>query len=427
MKILLITISARGHAIAEAMKRSPQDPQIIHVCPSRNPGIRKHVEEQFVVDSLMDFDAIVGIAKKIRPDFAFVAPDDPIGGGLADVLENIGIQSVAPMKDLARIESSKSFARELLREHGIDASPAFRVFRKGEGDGEKGIREYIERELGGEYVVKYDGLLGGKGVKVSGEHLDSVEEGAAYAMECLQRADRVVIEEKLRGHEFSLMSFVSREKVVSMPAVKDHKRAFEGDTGPNTGGMGSFSDTNHLLPFLEQKDYDRAHEINVATAKALGGFRGILYGGFIVTDHGVKLIEYNARFGDPEALNVLPLLSSDFAAICVAMISGELNKNIIQFDRKATVCLYVTPDCYPESKERKGEVVQFPSEIPSNARIYFGDVSEDDQGTLHLGGSRTAGIVGIGNSIEDARQTALSLCKKVKGPIRFRSDIGSIH
>ena len=415
MRILLITVSARGHAIAEALKRSPQNPELIHVCPSRNPGIKKIADEQYVVNSLMEFDPILDIAKKVKPDFAVVAPDDPIGAGLVDALDEIGIKSMAPKQSLARIESSKGFTRALLAEKGIDANPKFKVFRNpepGTRNPEPGFRKYIEDDLGGEYVVKFDGLAGGKGVKVSGEHLESVDEGVEFAQECLSKSDQVVIEEKLVGCEFSLMSFASGETVVSMPAVQDHKRAFEGDTGPNTGGMGTYSDSNHSLPFLTQGDIDQAHEFNELTAKALSEscgepFKGILYGGFIVTKRGVKLIEYNARFGDPEALNVLPLLSSDFVSICQAVISGDLNKNLVQFENKATVCLYITPDCYPTSKDRKGEVVTFPSEIPENARIYFGDISEDDDGTLRLGGSRTAGIVGIGDTIEEAQKVAL--------------------
>ena len=422
------------------MKRSPQNPEIIHVCPSRNPGILALATEQIIVDSLMNFPAILDIAKRVKPDFAFIAPDDPIGGGLADEFEKIGIPSVAPKKALARIEASKGFTRELWSKYGIDAAPRFRVFRNEgaaspsaslrTGSQREAISKYIEEELGGNYVVKYDGLLGGKGVKVSGEHLSSIDEGVSYALECLEKSEQVVIEEKLIGCEFSLMSFVSGTKVVSMPAVQDHKRAFEGDTGPNTGGMGTYSDANHSLPFLQKKDLDDAHALNVRTAEALlkecgEPFKGILYGGFIATKNGVKLIEYNARFGDPEALNVLPLLTSDFVAICQSVISGTLNTKLVQFERKATVCKYIVPAGYPVNKDQKGQAVTFPKRIPSNARIYFGDLSEDADGTLRLGSSRTAGIVGIGETLAEAEKIAEDLCEKVTGPVRFRKDIGT--
>ncbi len=427
MKILLTSLAARGHAIADALARSPQNPEIISIVPARNPGIASIASQMYTAD-LMDFDSVLSIAKKVQPDFAFVAPDDPIGAGLVDALEEIGIRSIAPTKKLAQIEASKGFTRDLLEKYSVDCSPMFRVFEKDGSYGNDGMKKFLD-ELEGNYVVKYDALKGGKGVKVSGEHLQTIDEGVAYAMECIEECGRVVIEEKLIGVEFSLLSFVSGTQVVDMPAVQDHKRAFEGDTGPNTGGMGTYSDANHSLPFLSDADLARAKELNRLTAQALEKecgepYKGILYGGFIVTNKGVKLIEYNARFGDPEALNILPLLKSDFVDICQAIIDGSLSEDMVQFENKATVCKYITPDTYPESKDRKGESVRFPEIIPENARIFYGDISEDEAG-LHLGGSRTAGIVGIGNSIAEAESIAQKLCEKVGGPIRFRNDIGT--
>lgn len=437
MKILLITSSARGHAIGEALARSKHKPDLINICPNRNPGLRKICKEQHVM-SLMDFPPILEIAKKAKPDFAFIGPDDPIGAGLADALLALGIPSVAPLKSLARLESSKGFTRDLMKKYGIDASPAFRVFSRettaqGTTEQEKqSIRDYLSRELGGHYVVKYDALKGGKGVKVSGEHLGSVDDGVAYAIECLDECGRVVIEEKLIGVEFSLMSFTSGEVTVDMPAIQDHKRAFEGDTGPNTGGMGTYTDANFSLPFLEPSELRRASEINREIAAAVmkecpehvEGYKGILYGGFIATKNGVKVIEYNARFGDPESLNVLPLLESDFVDVCRAIIDGTLAQDSVRFAKKATVCKYIVPKSYPDAKNEKGMEVTFPP-MPPNARLYFGDISEDDQGILRMGGSRTAGIVGIGNSIEEAERIAEEACRKVNGPVRFRSDIGT--
>ena len=295
MKVLLISTSARGHAIASALSRSPQHPSIISVCPSVNPGIRALAAEQNVCD-VMDFDAIMDIARRTKPDFAIIGPDDPIGAGLADRLEEeCGIPSVAPKKALARLESSKGFTRDLCAKYGIDASPVYRVFTTPDA---KGMNTFIIQECGGEYVVKYDGLKGGKGVKLSGEHLATIEEGIAYAEECIAECGTVVIEEKLVGCEFSLLSFTSGHGTVDMPAVQDHKRAYDGDTGPNTGGMGTYSDSNHSLPFLEPSDIARASEINRDVAKAImeecgEPYRGILYGGFIATKKGVQLIENN--------------------------------------------------------------------------------------------------------------------------------------
>ncbi|MDP7477041.1 MAG: phosphoribosylglycinamide synthetase C domain-containing protein, partial [Candidatus Peribacteraceae bacterium] len=172
----------------------------------------------------------------------------------------------------------------------------------------------------------------------------------------------------------------------------------------------------------------RAKELNRLTAKALQDecgepYKGILYGGFITTKKGIQLIEYNARFGDPEALNILPLLTSDFVDICQAIIDESLTEDLVTFERKATVCKYITPDCYPESKDRKGEPFTLP-EPTSDSRIYLGDISDSTEGLL-LGGSRSAGIVGIGSTIQEAEKIAESLCQAVSGPVRFRSDIGT--
>ena len=426
MKILLVTTSARGHAIADALSRSRHKPEIIAISPSQNPGIRKLASEQYIIP-VMDFDKILEIARDTKPEFAVIGPEDPIGGGLADrLMEECSIPSVAPRKDLARLESSKGFTRDLLQNYGIDASPKYHVFTEADS---RAMQAFIEKDCEGEYVVKYDALKGGKGVKVSGEHLDTIDEGVAYASDCVEECGAVVIEEKLVGPEFSLISFASGTQVVNTPAIQDHKRAYEGDTGPNTGGMGTYSDADHSLPFLQPSDITRASEINQLTAKAIldecnTPFMGFLYGGFIVTKNGVKLIEYNCRLGDPEALNILPILSSDFVDICLAIVHGELRQNLVTFEKKATVCKYITPEGYPENKDQRGQEVVFP-EIPENARIYYGDITEEADGKLLLGGSRTSGIVGIGDTIEEAERVAQEICKSVQGPVRFRNDIGT--
>lgn len=433
MKILLISSSARGHAIADALSRSPQKPEIISICQNRNPGLLK-LSSALHVGNIMDFPWVLEIAQRTKPDFAFIGPDDPIGAGLADELENIGIKSVAPKKSLAKVESSKGFTRDLLLKYGIDANPKFRVFTldmisNGALEQAKiSMYEFMDKELHGQFVVKYDALKGGKGVRVSGEHLGSIGQGIAYALDCIEECGRVVIEEKLIGIEFSLMSFVSGENVIDMPAVQDHKRAYEKDTGPNTGGMGAYTDANHSLPYLERSDIARAKEINRLTAVALmkecgEPYTGILYGGFIAVKDGVRVIEYNARFGDPEALNVLPLMQSDFVAICQSIIDGTLTDDLVYFEKKATVCKYITPLSYPEAKTERAQEVIFPT-IPGNARLYYGDVIEENGKTI-LGGSRSAGIVGIGDTIDEAERIAQSLCTQVQGPVRFRKDVGT--
>ena len=276
-------------------------------------------------------------------------------------------------------------------------------------------------------MVKADGLMGGKGVKVSGTHLGSVEEGLAYARECLEAAGRVVIEEKLVGEEFSLMSFVDGAHVVDMPTVQDHKRAFDGDLGPNTGGMGTYSDADHSLPFLTPEDLKAAHEITVQVAAALQKevgktYKGIMYGGFMAVRDGIRLIEYNARFGDPEALNVLSLFKGDFITLCEGIISGNLDKVSFEFERKATVVKYVVPEGYPDAP-KKGEKISV-SEVPKGVKMYYGSVDAREDG-LYLSGSRAIGFVGMGESLAEAEQAAERAIATVKGPVFHRKDIGT--
>ncbi|MBI5755208.1 phosphoribosylamine--glycine ligase [Candidatus Peregrinibacteria bacterium] len=415
-KILLIGSGAREHAIAEAVKRS------VLVCfgNSRNPGITA-LTAAYATGDLGDLSALRDFASANRPDFAIIGPENPIALGAADMLQALGIPTVAPLRAAAQLESSKSFSRELLEKHGIAGNPRFRVFTETDG-----IREYLE-ELGDEFVIKADGLRGGKGVKVSGDHLADIAEGVQYAEECLSVDGKVVIEEKLIGHEFSLMSFSDGRTIVDMPAVQDHKRAYDGDLGPNTGGMGSYSCPNHLLPFLREEDVQKAHEINAAVAEAVlketgVPFRGILYGGFMATRSGIRLIEYNVRFGDPESMNVLPILKTDFVAVCEAILSGTLADLRVEFEAKATVCKYVVPEGYPDHplRDEKIEI----ADVPKGVRVFYASVNERD-GALFLAGSRAVAFTGIADTLSEAEKLAEAGARSVRGRVFHRSDIGT--
>lgn len=425
MKILLIGNGAREHAIGEALKRTP-GVELVTYGKARNPGLLE-LSTQYCLGSLSDFDAITKFARSIKPDFAVIGPDDPIGEGLADALLENEIHSVAPLKTVARLESSKSFTRDLVAKYGIPGNPRYKVFYVLDG-----VREFIV-ELDENYVVKADGLMGGKGVVVSGDHLKTIDDGLAFAASAIEKFGRVVVEEKLIGQEFSLMSFTDGTHVSDMVPVQDHKRAFVGDAGPNTGGMGSYSDANGLLPFISQKDLDEAHEITVHVARALFEetgtlFKGIMYGGFMAVANGVRLIEYNARFGDPESLNVLPILKTDFVEICEAIIAGRLNKINVEFEPKATVCKYVVPEGYPD-KPRAGERIELlhSQEVLASGEAlkqYYAAVDKRNNG-LYISSSRAIAYVGIADTLERAESIAEKACQNVKGPVFHREDIGT--
>jgi phosphoribosylamine--glycine ligase len=364
-------------------------------------------------------------ARRNRPDFVVVGPEEPLAAGIVNRLqEELGIPCIGPTKALARLESSKAFTRELLSEFNIPGNPEYRVFR-----GLEGIEAYLHA-LGG-YAVKPDGLTGGKGVKVSDAHLFSVEQAMDYCRQILAGGhEAVVIEEKLDGEEFSLMSFCDGVHVKDMVPVQDHKRAHEGDTGPNTGGMGSYSCEDHLLPFLASDHLKQASEINAAVAQALyektgEKYKGILYGGFIITAHGLRLLEYNARFGDPETLNVLSILETDLAEIFQAIVGEYLDKVPVRFKKLATVCKYVVPNGYPDNpvKNKRIDLSRVP---PDSASLRRFEAAIKRVGTDNLlTGSRAIAFVGIGKNVSEAEAIAEKAAAAVQGPVFYRSDIGT--
>lgn len=419
-KVLLIGNGAREHVIAETLKRSSKDVSIFTFGKANNPGLFA-LSEGYETGDLNDFDKLKDFVLKVQPDFCIVGPENPITDGVCDFLLEMSVPSCSPLQTAGRLESSKSFTRDLLDKYAIPGNPKYKVFYSDEG-----LSVFFD-ELGDDFVVKADGLKGGKGVKVSGDHLNGKEEGLIYARECLAEAGRVVVDEKLIGQEFSLMSFCDGVHNVFMPCVQDHKRAFAGDKGPNTGGMGSYSCEDHSLPFLRKSDIDQAKEITEKVTDALFKetgmyFKGIMYGGFIVTKDGVKLIEYNVRFGDPEAMNVLPILETDFVEICEAQINGTLNEIQIKFQEKATVCKYVVPNGYPDNP-CKNEKISV-GEIPAGVKVYYASIDKrgDD---LYLSGSRAVAFVGIADNLSDAEKLAQSALGAVKGPVFYREDIGT--
>ena len=420
MIVLLLGSGAREHAISRALDRSSQNPTISCLASNNNPGIQK-ISEFFEVGNINDPETVTSFAQQCSADLAIIGPEAPLESGVADALWSAGIPTVGPKKAHAQIETSKGFTRDLLAKYNIPGGPRYRRF-----DSLDGVTEFLE-ELGDNYVVKYDGLMGGKGVKVSGDHLHSHDEALEYCKQLVNSGGSFVIEEKLIGEEFSLMSFCDGEHLAHMPSVQDHKRAYEGDKGPNTGGMGSYSDTNHSLPFISAEDIIEAQKINEATAHALRdefneGYKGVLYGGFIATAEGVKLIEYNARLGDPEAMNVLPLLESDFVDICSGIVEGNLHQKDISFRNQATVCKYAVPEGYPDSPV-KGEPIDV-SAITDTSQLYYASVDVKN-GQLTEAGSRTVAYVGLADTLDEAEAKAETEISKVSGPLFHRTDIGT--
>lgn len=297
MKVLVVGSGGREDAIVDALARSAYKPKVYAAMGNLNPGIRRKAVD-YLLTKETDVPAIVKYAEDKSIDFVVVGPEAPLMAGLVDELYDRGIPSASPMKDAARLEFDKAWTRTFMARNYIKGVPRFKVYDN-LGDAFRYLEDYPDS------VIKPAGLTGGKGVKVMGEHLGSLEEGKAYLEEVL-KAGRVVIEDRLEGEEVTIQAFVDGSHLKPMPTVQDYKRAYEDDKGPNTGGMGSYTDHTELLPFMFLEDYDEGVEIMKATVEALKKemgivYKGTLYGQFMITTDGMKVIEYNARFGDPEA------------------------------------------------------------------------------------------------------------------------------
>ena len=420
MKVLVVGTGAREHAIADALKDSVD----LYCYMSKiNPGLSKIA--QFKQGDEGDVKKVAEYAVENEIDIAFIGPEAPLEKGIVDELEANGVKCVGPSKSAARIETDKSFMRKLFKDYNIDGSIIYKVF-----DNADDISEFLDT-FEGDVVIKPVGLTGGKGVKIVGDHLKDNNEAKEYALEVINNKmggfSQVIIEERVIGEEFTVQAFCDGVHLAPMPAAQDHPHAFEGDVGAITGGMGSYSDSNGLLPFLTQDNYDKAVKIMEDTLKAIASeaepYKGILYGQFMLSPTGPKLIEYNARFGDPEAMNVLPLLKTPLADVCKAIVDGNLDN--VEFNSKASVCKYIVPDNYPDTPHA-GEIITVDEETISDlgAKVFYAAVSKEDDG-IHLSSSRALGIVACGDSIFEAEKIAEKACEHVKGNVYHRSDVGT--
>lgn len=421
MRILIVGSGAREHALCKTLSRSASKPLLFCCATNQNPGI-KQLTQHYWQGNITCVRTLIKLASQWKINLAIIGPEAPLEMGLVDALEEEGIATVGPKKALAQIETSKRFTRNLLKKYHIPGSPEFRSFNE-----LTGVLNFLH-ELGhGRYVIKADGLMSGKGVKVAGEHLHSFEEAYHYCNTLLRLGQSVVIEEKLIGQEFSYLSFCDGERLIPMPLVQDHKRAFVNDQGPNTGGMGSYSDANHSLPFLRPDDVTAAEAINNAVIQALKEecgekYRGILYGSFMVCRDGVKLIEYNARFGDPEAINILSILDSDLVDVCQSLVQGHLDPKQVRFKPLATVCKYAVPLGYPEDtvQHKKVDVTK----VQNKDNLYFAAIDDID-GDLYVNKSRALAVVGSAPTIAEAESIAEKEIKRIEGPLFHREDIGT--
>ncbi len=408
-KVLVVGSGGRCHAIVDALSRSPQVEKIY--CAPGNAGIAKQAERVNI--GVEDVETLVEFATRNGIDLTVVGPEAALAVGIVDSFTQRGLRIFGPTKAAAQIESSKEFAKRLMAKYDIPTAgyEAFEEYEK--------AWEYVKnRPLPA--VIKYDGLAAGKGVVVAESYEDADEALKDMLLDASFGKGRVVVEDFLAGPEFSFMCVVSGEKVYPLAMAQDHKRAYEGDKGPNTGGMGAYSP----VPFVTDEVREFALEkIMCPTAKAMVAegvpFTGVLYGGLILTEEGPKVIEFNARFGDPETEVVLPRLKSDIYELFDAAIDARDCE--LEWSDEALLGIVLASKGYPGSYP-KGAVIEGLEE--SKSTIYHMGTAEKD-GKIVTAGGRVLMVVGRGATLREAQEQALSDIRKIEcDSLFYRSDIG---
>lgn len=423
MNILLIGGGGREHAIATAIKRSGGN--LYSFMEFRNPGIARLSDDILISNNLNELLKWKHV-RNWNIDFAIVGPEAPLEAGIVNSLQEIGIACASPSKEAAQIETSKKFMRDLMKKYNIPGYVESHYFSD-----ENDLISFM-KDFEKEFAVKPVGLTGGKGVRVQGHHFSTREEGIKYAREVIKagigEGKGVLIEEKMEGEEYTLQAFTDGKNLIPMPLVQDFKRAYENDEGPNTGGMGSYSMADHSLPFIDSSALEKSKEILKMIIESMERegieYRGTIYGQFMLTKHGPKVIEINARFGDPEAMNVLSIFEGDFLKIIEGMAYGNLSLRYSKFSNLGTVVKYLVPPGYGSNPHGGEEFFVDEEGIRNSGAIfYYGSVDERN-GKLYTTHSRTIAIVGIHEDLYEAEKIAENSIRFVKGNLYHRSDIG---
>ena len=417
MKVLVVGGGGREHTIVWSLAKSDRVDKLF--CAPGNAGIAELAE--CVPIKATDIEGVVDFARKNAIDLVVVAPDDPLYLGMVDALEAAGIRAFGPRRAAAEIEGSKVFAKRLMKKYGIPTAQ-YEVF-----DDADAAVAYIREQGRFPTVVKADGLALGKGVIIA---QDMAEAAAAVDTIMRDRAfgeagARVVIEEFLTGPEVSVLSFCDGETVVPMVSAQDHKRALDGDEGKNTGGMGTFSPSRIYTPDLAERCMEEIFLPTVRAMKAEGRpFQGILYFGLMITADGPKVIEYNARFGDPETQVVLPRLKTDLLEIFEAIVDGKLASVPVEWEENAAVCVIMASGGYPENYQTGYEIRGVDKARAAGALVFHSGTRAED-GKLLTNGGRVLGVTAVGDDLDSAISEAYRYVGMVDfKDAHFRRDIG---
>lgn len=418
MKVLVIGGGGREHAICWKLSKSPKVDELY--CAPGNAGI---TEVAKCVDiGVMDFEKMADFAKKEAFDLVVVGPDDPLAGGIVDVLEEKGLRVFGPRKNAAILEGSKAFSKDLMKKYGIPTA-AYETF-----DTPEAALNYLETAPV-PIVLKADGLALGKGVLICNTR-EEAKEGVKTLMLDKQfghAGDRIVVEQFMTGREVSVLSFVDGKTIKIMTSAQDHKRAKDGDQGLNTGGMGTFSPSPFYTPEVDEFCKKHIYQATVDAMKAEGReFKGIIFFGLMLTADGPKVLEYNARFGDPETQVVLPRMKNDIVDVFEACVDGTLDQIDLQFEDNAAVCVVLASDGYPEHYEKGKKITGLENFKDKDGYYVFHAGSKfDAEGNILTNGGRVLGVTATGKDLKEARANAYKATEWVNFENKYmRHDIG---
>ena len=418
MKILIVGGGGREHAIAWKLAKSPKVEKMY--CAPGNAGIAEVAE--CVNIGVMEFDKLVAFAKEHEIDLTVVAPDDPLAAGAVDAFEAAGLRAFGPRANAAILEGSKAFSKDLMKKYGIPTA-AYETFN----DPEKALA-YLETAKM-PIVLKADGLALGKGVLIC-KDLEEAKAGVKTLMMDKQfgsAGDEIVIEEFMTGREVSVLSFVDGKTIRIMTSAQDHKRAKDGDQGLNTGGMGTFSPSPFYTPEVDAFCKEHIYQKTVDAMKAEGReFKGIIFFGLMLTADGPKVLEYNARFGDPETQVVLPRMKNDLVDLFDACIDGTLDQINLEFEDNAAVCVVLASAGYPEHYEKGFEIRGLENFKDRDGYYVFHAGSKfDEQGRVVTNGGRVLGVTATGTNLKEARTNAYKATEWIDFDNKYmRHDIG---
>lgn len=418
MKVLVVGSGGREHAVIRKLAENPEIDRIF--CAPGNGGIS--VQAQLVEIKATDVEGMVAFAKKEGIDFVVVTPDDPLVLGMADAMEEAGIPAFGPSKKAAQIEGSKVFAKNLMKKYGIPTAK-YEVF-----DDPSKVIAYIERENQFPAVIKADGLALGKGVVIA-RNLAEAKEAVRSIMEDKifgKSGNQVVVEEFLTGKEVSVLAFTDSHTISPMISSMDHKRVYDNDEGPNTGGMGTIAPSPYYTPEVAKRCMEEIFLPTMEAMKKEGRpFKGCLYFGLILTERGPKVIEYNCRFGDPETQVVLPLLKTDLFTIMRAVRDERLGEVDIQWSTGAAACVVLASGGYPKKYETGLPIEGLDENGGHSGVIVYHAGTKKQDGRFLTAGGRVLGVTGLGETLPQALEKAYGAVREITFKnAHYRTDIG---